>query len=370
VLAYSGPPEGLLRQFGCRHFADLYERLEAGLPQETDGGDVGAASPTAGRTTGIATPASGSETPPAPWRDLMRGRTPGRATCNYTTALIRSALTLWRDVGLRWMVALQPLVLALLVALTQFNPGGTRILCFLSVVVACWLGMNNAIRDLVRDRRAYIRDRLSGLSAGAYLAAMWTMYAVLGVGQIFVFWLALEGLLRIVLPDAVAALFDDLSRPLWWMAMLGSYLGGLGLALTVSAAVRTEDAAVAALPLLILPQILLGPLATGVANMTYEVARPFRPLAVTLRHFTHEARQGEQEPRPLSTAALVADVLSLAVYARPALILVQDAGFGALERSIVWADAIHLLLLLAATYLALWVVFLSQEKHWPELIGY
>ncbi len=310
------------------------------------------------------------KTPPVPWSDLMRGRTPGRPTRDYTTVLRRSGLTLWRDAGLRWMVLSQPVVLALLVALTQFNPGGTGILCFLSVVVACWLGMNNAIRDLVRDRRAYIRDRLAGLSLGAYLAAKWTMYALLGVGQLLVFWLALEISLPLVLPNAVVPLFEDLSQTRWWLALLGSYLGGLGLALTVSAAVRTEDAAVAALPLLILPQILLGPLATGVANMTYEDPRPFRPLAVTLRHFTHEARQDATEPDRLSTTALVADLLSLGVYARPALILVQDAGFGSLERSIIWADAIHLLLLLGATYLLLWIVFLSQEKHWPELIGY
>jgi ABC-type multidrug transport system ATPase subunit len=376
TVAYCGPPDGLLTQFGCRHFADLYERLESGkFTSAGEGQDQTPWAATAPRSPGDESPSSMAR-PTEPWRALMRGRMAGRVMRDYTTVLHRSALALGRDGGFRLMVALQPVALAVLVALTQFSPGGTQILCFLSVVVACWLGMNNSIRDLVRDRKAYIRDRLAGLRPGAYLGAKWTIYASLGAAQLLAFWVVLELLVRFVLPEAVLVQFNDLSRVLWWGAMLGSYLCGLGLALTVSAWVRTEDAAVAALPLLILPQILLSPLATGVANLTYEDARPFRPLAITLRHFTHEARQddayreGQREPSRISVAALITDVLSLAVYARPALILVQQGGFGQHERSIIVADAVHLLLLLVLTYLSLWLVFLSQEKRWPVLIGY
>ena len=61
----------------------------------------------------------------------------------------------------------QPLVLGLLVCLTQFNVGKLVPVYFFCVVISIWLGLNNSARDLVRERRLYVRERLAGLHPGA-----------------------------------------------------------------------------------------------------------------------------------------------------------------------------------------------------------
>ena len=47
---------------------------------------------------------------------------------------------------------------------------------------------------------------------------------------------------------------------------MGAYTGALGIGLLLSAAVQTEEAAVAALPLLIMPQLLISPIGVGRAE--------------------------------------------------------------------------------------------------------
>jgi hypothetical protein len=284
----------------------------------------------------------------------------------------RSLLNLWRDSWARSLILGQPVVLALVVALTQFSPGKLFGLLFFSSVVACWLGMNNAIRDLVRDRRHYIRDRLGGLAPGSYLLAKWLVYGLIGAGQLLVFLVLLRLLVVRIAPEYFALELARLSLLGWLGVCWLIYLGGLGLALVVSTLVASEEAAVAWLPLLILPQVLLSASATGVAPLEYTDARPFRPLAVTLRHpWSAVPVPGQKTaPEPLSKTALAADVLSLVLVCRPGVLLLEQPrveGFGA---SLAIADFCHLIILILGTALVQWVVFLRCERRWPALVGY
>jgi ABC-type multidrug transport system ATPase subunit len=376
-VAYVGPPNSLLDHFQCRQFADLYERLESGqftpwdapADPRTEADQAQAAAPES--SSGQATPAS-TATPRLSLRHLAIA--PEREIQMRALKVVagRSLLNLWRDSWARSLILGQPVVLALVVALTQFSPGKLFGLLFFSSVVACWLGMNNAIRDLVRDRRHYIRDRLGGLAPGSYLLAKWLVYGLIGAGQLLVFLVLLRLLVVRIAPEYFALELARLSLLGWLGVCWLIYLGGLGLALVVSTLVASEEAAVAWLPLLILPQVLLSASATGVAPLEYTDARPFRPLAVTLRHpWSAVPVPGQKTaPEPLSKTALAADVLSLVLVCRPGVLLLEQPrveGFGA---SLAIADFCHLIILILGTALVQWVVFLRCERRWPALVGY
>lgn len=376
-VAYLGPPQGLLPTLGCRHFADVYEKLERGQFDGL-GGEKSAGSelPDQPRPeTPVRSSSGGSDriyVPPPPVYKLAIP--PARLFDLRAIAVIlqRSATELWRDRGRWWLTIGQPIILALVVAITQFNPGRLAGLFFFTTVVACWLGMNNSIRDLVRDRRVYIRDRLGGLAPLSYLTAKLVFFTAVGAIQLVLFLPLLRIAAGFILPEGLRDDLADKSYLWWWLWLLLTYLGGLLTALAVSAWVKSEEAAQAWLPILILPQILLSATATGVAPLKYTDARPFRPLAVTLRYpFTEAASDRAPEERAkLGFVAFTVDMLSLALVCRPAALLVERPSVKGFPTTIWLADCCHLLCLLLIEALVLWVVFESQERYWPALVGY
>jgi ABC-type multidrug transport system ATPase subunit len=388
TLAFRGPPEELLPAMGCRDFADVYEKLAHGdFP--CHGCEPRTAEPVTGAQVPVQadpdgslerpTPSSG---PVRPWSQPVRRvpLPPSEGVALHVLGAIarRSWLLLWRDAWARGMVLGQPVILAMVVCLTQFNPGRLNGLLFFTTVVACWLGMNNAVRDLVRERRNYIRERMAGLSPTSYLMAKWLVFAVLGAGQLIVFLLLVRIGAGRILPENLASDLTRIPWGVWLLCLWAVYLGGLGLAWIISVTMRSEEAAVAWLPILILPQILLSEVGTGVASLSYSDARPFRPLAVTLWYPTCQIAPDAGQTHPadaLPATAVVADVLSMGVFSRPALVLLKQllpdapaiAGFG----DHFWlADLCHLALLLLITYAAFWAAFAHQEPYWPVLIGY
>ena len=377
VPAYAGDPAELLSTLGCRNFADLYERLERGefepvaAPQPISPEAGKSPSDSVGGADSGSAAASGTSTR----RSLKQLAIPPAREADPVAIKVvaqRTWLQLWRDPWMRVMLLGQPVILATVLALTQFNPGKILSALFFTTVVACWLGMNNSIRDLVQDRKGYIRDRLVGLPPASYLLAKWIVFGAVGVCQLLVFLVLVRVLVPLVLPETLKEEFFDRSFLAWWGTLWLVYLGGLGLALTVSALVESEQAAVAWLPILILPQILLSAVATGTTPLRHSDARPFRPIMVTLQYPTTEGKPTlpPEEREKLSLTALGVDMLSLVLVCRPAVLILERPpveGFG----QQLWAgDLCHLLLLIFVQFLILWIVFRWRERYWPTLIGY
>jgi len=374
-LAYQGPPEQLLDALKCQHFSDLYEKLETGEfepatdPPATK--DFEQASPLPPESVGqLPLPESETlvqEEGPTPWQQ-------------FQLVFHRTLLGFWRDRWLRWITLMQPVVLALFLSLIQFKPGNITSVLFLSLVISCWLGANNAIRELVRDRKHYVRDRLSGLVPGIYLAAKLAFFCAVGSVQLFILLAGVELLLPLTLPELLLEkLNDSISLPYWFFILLLVNIGSVGMALIASTLSRTEEAAVSWLPLLLLPQILLSASATGVSTLRYYDARPFRPLAVTLSVPLTELPDPElptTEPECLNTWEGIVDILSLAVLTRPALLALDpDVQMRELQRRGIspqayLADLVHLLILVLGMLLLLWHSFLRKEYTWPAEVGY
>jgi ABC transport system ATP-binding/permease protein len=149
-----------------------------------------------------------------------------------------------------------PLTLALLVLQAPFigwlctlawasvesdTPSLWFVLCLSSV----WFGCINACRELVRERAIWERERMFGLSALSTVASKLLVLGGLGLLQVVL----LQGAVEWQLSLRGTYLLQTLA--LW----LGS-LAGAALGLAVSAFARRQEQAVAAVPLLLLPQIL------------------------------------------------------------------------------------------------------------------
>ncbi|MEJ5340210.1 MAG: ATP-binding cassette domain-containing protein [Thermogutta sp.] len=375
-VAYAGPPDALLPTLGCRNFADLYERLERGEFEPLGGAgressnEDGQGSPAGASPEEIEELGTNTGTRRLALRKLAIPPTREVDPLSVRVVAQRTALGIWRDRWMRWMTIGQPAILAVVVALTQFSPGKIFGLLFFTTVVACWLGMNNSIRDLVRDRRAYIRDRLGGLAPGSYLLAKWLVYGLIGLAQLVFFLVLLRLLLPSVLPENLRDEVTQRSLVAWLGGLWLAYLGGLGLAFVISTVVGSEEAAVAWLPILILPQILFSSTATGVSILQYTDARPFRPLIVTLRYPFTAAQEASEKRERLKRIEVLVDSISLALVCRPAVLVVERPKVSGFGPHIWLGDLCHLLFLIVIHGLMLWVVFLNQERRWPALVGY
>ena len=83
------------------------------------------------------------------------------------------------------VLALLPIILGALIravpdpaGLAGRNNGNAQQVLLILVMAACLTGVANAVRELVKERAIYTRERAAGLSAGVYL---WSKLVVLGL---------------------------------------------------------------------------------------------------------------------------------------------------------------------------------------------
>ncbi len=116
---------------------------------------------------------------------------------------------------------------------------------FILCLSAVWFGCINACREIVKERAIVERERIFGLKLSAYvLSKLWVLGGIAAI-QVTLLQGTVEWKLHLRGP-MVLEIFA------LWLASLA----GVGLGLLVSALARTQERAVFAVPLLILPQIL------------------------------------------------------------------------------------------------------------------
>ena len=117
-------------------------------------------------------------------------------------------------------------------------------------LTAVWFGCVNACREIVKERAILERERLFGLRTSADIASKVWVLAGLGATQVVLLQGTVEWQLQLrgpMLPEL--------------LALFGASVAGTGLGLLVSALATTQERAVFAVPLLLLPQILFSELA-------------------------------------------------------------------------------------------------------------
>jgi ABC-type multidrug transport system ATPase subunit/pSer/pThr/pTyr-binding forkhead associated (FHA) protein len=178
-MAYFGPPKEGLKYFGKSDWADVFKDF-SDEPQRDWMAEYKASKDYARYVTGPMTeraprplPADAPqrEEPPAPPR--QRGRVSQLSTLARRYTRVMSV-----DRGYTLFTALLPLILGVIVrvlpspeglgGLPKTNTDAIELLLIL-VMSACLAGTANSVREIIKERDIFERERMAGLSSGAYL---------------------------------------------------------------------------------------------------------------------------------------------------------------------------------------------------------
>jgi ABC-type multidrug transport system ATPase subunit/ABC-type multidrug transport system permease subunit len=127
---------------------------------------------------------------------------------------------------------------------------------FILIISAIWFGCSNSAREIVSEQAIYKRERMVNLSILAYVGSKFVVLAALSLGQC------------VMLLAMTYFMLDMVGNPLYHLVTLWMCaLAGTSLGLLLSAFVRTTPAALALVPLLLIPQVILGGAIMPIARM-------------------------------------------------------------------------------------------------------
>jgi hypothetical protein len=351
TAVYSGPAQNLLSHFQVHSFPALYEVLEGSGAEKPEQGAPQVSSESKSQVTckvldGIQLV---STTPPPPEHPAPKISLGTQITVQF----LRGSCLIRRDRIFLGLLLSQPLLVGLLINLSQLKPTSMSTLFLFAVLTSIWLGLNNVAREVVRDRRIYVREQLIGVTPDGYLLAKVLLFGLVGLVQ---------NLLLIVVIRYANFLVPDDARELasWTVSYLflvlwTTYMAAMLLGLLVSTLANSQEAAVATLPLIILPQLLLTGVATG---MDSSQDGSFRSLVVLISQAGKASR---------GIMGWLAELASMPTYSRPAVSLLQRLNAGQVTLSpgvVVLVDWLHLLFLLLLTATMLVLAFRWRERSW------
>jgi len=237
-----GANTGAARRFPSSFWQERFESLD--LMQSLQHGGGGASKPGEPR---------GGERLPVPPKPTRRIRA---VLSVFATHFQRSLLSKLRNRGTIYSTCLEAPLLAALIAITlRSSPEGSYQFAsalhipaylFLSVTVAMFLGLTNSATEVLRDRPILRRERNCQPGAGSYVMAKFTALGLVAAAQCLIYLIVGNHFLEI----------EGTLTDLWlWMTLTA--WTGTGMALVISSMVKTERAALTAVPLLLVPQMLL-----------------------------------------------------------------------------------------------------------------
>jgi ABC-type multidrug transport system permease subunit len=264
-IAYYGPPQDGLTYFGKPRWADVFrafdaepERDWAAEYQRSKEFTRYVTNPMAPRPPQAALPSRpGNERqPPAP-PPRRRGRVRQLSTLarRYVKVIAADRFYLGSIIAL-------PIILGALVRLLAPSQGlagapgsnaSAQTMLMVLMIMACLAGVVNAVREIVKERSIYIRERAAGLSAGAYLASKVLVLGVIGVLQAVV--MTAIGVLGHALPPTGSFLTH---APLAELVLAVAFLelASTCLGLLVSTWVSSSDKAMQAIVLVTMIQFV------------------------------------------------------------------------------------------------------------------
>ena len=119
-------------------------------------------------------------------------------------------------------------------------------LLFLMNVCCFWFGCNNASKELVKERVIFTRERDFNLRLDSYFLSKFVVLVVIALIQVSM----LFGIVRFWCGPPGSAFLQ-------WLALATVAVAGTSLGLLISAFSRSEEVAVALVPIAVMPQIIL-----------------------------------------------------------------------------------------------------------------
>ena len=263
-LAFYGPPEEALPYFALPGWAELFQAFER-EPDRAWGAEFEASAARA-RWAQVPAPADSAQANPgqADANPVQVEAPPARRSRLRQTSTLarRYARVIASDRGYLLFLGLLPVVLGLLLHFVPAKEGlvgapGTNLtaqeLLQIMVTCACLAGTACSVREIVKERPIYTRERAAGLSAGAYVLSKLLVLGAVSVLQAIV--IVLFGMAGRTLPLRGAWLGLPLVELLIAIALLA--LASMCLGLLVSALIGTSEKAMPILVMVTMAQIIL-----------------------------------------------------------------------------------------------------------------
>ncbi|AZK93428.1 MULTISPECIES: ABC transporter ATP-binding protein/permease [Streptomyces] len=269
AVAYFGPPDEALNFFGYDTWADVFSAFENYRDYDWAGRWRGSQHYRlyAGEPDAAVPP----QPAPAPDRQL-RPPKPQSWGAQLFTLIRRYLSVIGSDKGFMGLMVILPAVLGLVSVVIpakfglapaptagKFNPDAGTIILIIAVGM-CFSGAANSVRELIKERVIYERERATGLSRSAYL-----MSKVIVLGMIT----ALQGVIICAIGFARRALPDEglLMPPAVEMCLMIIALGftSMMFGLIISSLVRTAEKTMPLLVMFAIVQVVF----TGVLFKVY-----------------------------------------------------------------------------------------------------
>lgn len=187
-----------------------------------------------------------------PWPAVLR-----EEFLQFRTLLARSFISKLRNKGnLATTMIAAPALAALIGAVLRYSEEGNYDFAssfhiptylFLSLVVAMFLGLTNSVDDIIRDRPVLQRERNLNVRLGWYILAKVLTLSLFAVIQCVFFILIANWILEV--------------RGMFWVflaAMVLTAVSGIAIGLLISSLVSEGKTAVNIIPVVLIPQIILG----------------------------------------------------------------------------------------------------------------
>lgn len=252
-VAYLGPPKSALTYFGKKDFPDVFIELEASPGEEAGARFRASDLYVAGSVGAPSARPSPSELPSLRQQSVLAQLSTLSRRLLGVVVSDKSYLRL--IIAFPFLLGLIPRVIpapAGLSALPNEPNRDASTLLLVLTLCACFMGSANAVREIVKERPIYRRERAIGLSMTAYLGSKIVVLTLITTAQSVVF--TLIGLLGRAPKDAVV-LGSPLLEAL--LAVVVTALASAMLGLVISTLVDNADKTMPLLVLVTMTQLVL-----------------------------------------------------------------------------------------------------------------
>ena len=178
---------------------------------------------------------------------------------------------------------------------------------FLSLVVALFLGLTNSADEVIRDRGMLARERGHGIRVWHYITGKFLSLAVFAL---------IQSVIYVAVGNAVLGIHDMFFHYLVWMFLTA--LSGAAIGLFISSVVKDSKTALNIIPLVLIPQIILGG-----ALIKYEEMNRNLDFVYRIRKWLAKDETGQPEKPSELKVPVICEVMPLR-WSYEAMVIAQD----------------------------------------------
>ncbi|MFP6872176.1 MAG: ATP-binding cassette domain-containing protein [Verrucomicrobiales bacterium] len=178
---------------------------------------------------------------------------------------------------------------------------------FLTLVVALFLGLTNSADEIIRDRGMLTRERGHGIRVRQYISGKFITLAVFALLQCFIY---------LVIGNAILEIREMFWTYLGWMLITA--LTGVAIGMFISSMVHDSKTALNIIPLVLIPQIILGG-----ALIKYEEMNRNLDIVFSIRKWLAKNEEDQPEKPSVLKVPLICELMPLR-WSYESLVITQD----------------------------------------------